>query len=91
MAITLTITDDQALEIVSQIGTCLRKVPAPAPLTTKDSFLALINQMNKGEIFSVAATAFKLNTTVNYVSSQLQSLQKSGIVKMKKRGTWEKV
>jgi len=90
MPITLTITDDQALEIVSQIGTCLRKAPATPDLSNKEKFLTFINQLPKGEMFSVTAAAIKLSTTVGYVSGQLQSLQKAGVVNMKKRGTWEK-
>lgn len=96
MPITLTLTDDQALDIVRQIGVALSgttPVPAP-PLHAPPKSLQVeeyVKSLNKGTIFRNVELQHNLKITVEPISRALSGMQKNGLVKMLQRGTWQKL
>lgn len=100
MPITLTITDDQALEIMAQVSKALAyrkgELFAPPPAAQeKDSgntaklVRKAVSIMLPNQTFRNIDLQLKLNGSCAAVSRALKRLQADGKVKMLKRGTWQ--
>lgn len=92
MPVTITLTDDQALEIMAQIGGMLRKGPAdaPPPADAKHRFFAKVQGMKKGELLFTNAIIAEYKSPQSTVSSWLDTAKRAGQIEMVKRGTWVK-
>ena len=93
MPITLELTDDQALSIMAQLGSMLKKDSPPAQGTGKISERVsdAVQALPKGKIFFTAAFAKDLHLKVEQVSGSLCRAQKLKLCKMVRRGTWERI
>lgn len=101
MPVILTLTDEQALDIVSQVSGLLRTKgvggssislgSSQKEVSAYGKLLAAINEMPKGKLFSPRLLAGELGLTPNYVSGTLRVIaKKAGSVAMAQRGTWKK-
>lgn len=87
MFITITLTDDQALEIVSQIASKLsKKTVRPAR-----SLAQVVGDMSKGDMFFTSVVAAELGIDMKTMSNEVQSLKRHGLVEVVKRGSWRKL
>lgn len=93
MPIILELTDDQALNIVAQLGSLLSKKTsiASGKVPMKHLVASHIRGLKGGDVFYTPALAAELNTTTNKLSSVLTTLRKDKVVKMIRKGTWERI
>lgn len=101
MPITLELTDDQALDIVSQVSRQLSSktgylIPQTTPYqshaTNRQKVIDHINKKNVNEIFSVAQIQAELSMPhSSSISNTFRILKDAGVLKMIRRGTWKKI
>ena len=99
MPVTITLSDDQALDIISQIGGMLRKeiVPPQKLMLLKASPSELVRDyvtnLPSGTIFRtcIVLEALKIPTEKVSVTSACAALIKDGQLKMIHRGTWKRL
>lgn len=93
--ITLILTDDQALDIVSQISNKLRqKKVENADSIHSDGLLRcqqFIESLASGSAISVKGLAQTLDVPTETISTALVSLKQRKVVEMVMRGTWKKL
>lgn len=90
MPITITLTDDQALEIVAQLGTMLKKADpnAPTQQDAKATFFKRVEAMKKGDMLSTTNIVIEYKLKDSMAQSWLNTCKKNGWLKMLKRGTY---
>jgi len=100
MPIQITLSDEVAFDIMRQITEGLTKrIPEPQQAEPKldlyaDAVVkvrAIIEEMAPGTTLHVSTLAARQLMPTNAVSNTLQVLKDQGLVKMVRRGTWERV
>lgn len=98
MAITLTLTDDQALEIVAQLGNALKRAAPTARDNADDIYGAgivkareYIETIAPGVTIRPKGIAESLGIQTRCVSCALGSLKRKGQVEMIQKGTWRRI
>lgn len=100
MPITLTLTDDQAIEVASQIGSILRNKtghgggthhsPMATMIGDKARIIEWANAQPKGYTFNCMMVSQTLEVDVHHVTDVMKKLRKLGSVDMPQRGTYVK-
>lgn len=101
MPVTLTLTDEQALDIVSQVSDMLKQrgyQGSNETLKLDESrlkpaarIIKKIDSMPKGHVFSTNLLAHEFGVTSTRTSMVLSKLRKVKVVEMVQRGTWKKI
>lgn len=104
MPVTITLSDDAALELMSQIGGQVGNILArrggeavapPAQIEARGARLAKIEKalkdMPKGTQFRVPILAHELGLKSNSLSAALTDFKNRKIIDMVRRGTWKKI
>lgn len=94
MPIILTLTDDQALDIMQQIATKLQKNP-PSEVAISgrliDQVTAAVYKQPLHTHFYTGMIAIATGLPKEKVSNPLSTLVKRGVVRMICKGTWERI
>lgn len=101
MSITLELTDDQALQIVAQLGTMLSRKTATQTTTRQrakrdpysiERVVTYITSLPKGTQFKISKVAYDLGINNQKVSSAVKGRARAdNLCKMIKKGTWERI
>jgi hypothetical protein len=99
MPVTITLTDEQALDIVSQVSGMLKQRGHQqgggfhldeTKLKPQARIIKKVDTMEKGQVFSTQILGHEFGVDSSTVSSVLAKLRKVGVVEMLQRGTWKK-
>ena len=89
MSVTITLTDDQALEVMAQIANKLKKRPDTG--SDISAVKATIIGSNRGKVFVTAMLAGEMGCIPQTVSKAFRQLKPLGYVEMVRRGTWRRL
>ena len=100
MPVHLTLTDEQALDIVSQVSGMLKQRGHAAgggfsldetKLKPQARIIKKIDALDKGAVFYTPTLAHEFGVSSGVVSGVLAKLKKVGVISMVQRGTWKKI
>lgn len=99
MPVTLTLPDDMALHLSALLSNGVIQKSINSTATPAGEFQdkrpairvrAAVMKTTRGNSFSCAGLAMELGVQVSNASQALQAMQKEGVVRMIRRGTWQK-